>query len=67
MTISGYITEAELADRWDKSPRTLQLWRQHRQGPPWTKLGKTIIYNEKSADDWLKSQERQPVRSRRAA
>ncbi len=65
--LTGYHPEAEAASALGKSVRTLQIWRQRRQGPAWTKIGKTIVYRRDALLDWLKSQEQQPVRNRRTA
>jgi hypothetical protein len=64
--LTGYLTEAELSAELKKSQRTVQLWRQQRKGPPWTAIGKSIFYSEDGVRAWLKAQEHQPIRSRRA-
>lgn len=38
------IGEDVLADRWNKSRRTLQRWRAARYGPPYILIGGTIHY-----------------------
>ena len=38
------LTEAQLADHWDISQRTLQRWRAAGQGPAWIRIGKKVIY-----------------------
>ncbi|WP_442919657.1 helix-turn-helix domain-containing protein [Methylobacter sp.] len=38
------LTEAELADRWSVSIRTLQDWRRRGTGVGYLKLGKAIRY-----------------------
>ena len=63
MAIAGYLTEDQTAEKTRKKIRTLRLWRQLRQGPPWTKLGRTVLYPEDGIVRYLKSQEQQPVRS----
>ncbi len=41
------ITEAELAQRWDITPRTLQTWRKTNQGPAFVRLGpRKVFYRE---------------------
>jgi hypothetical protein len=64
--LNDYIDEAEAASQLRKCQRVLQIWRQRRQGPAWTKIGKTVVYRRTAILEWLKSQEQQPVRSRRA-
>jgi predicted DNA-binding transcriptional regulator AlpA len=38
------ISESDLAARWGISRRTLQRWRQERQGPKYLKLGGRVAY-----------------------
>lgn len=39
------LTEAELAERWSVTPRTLQLWRRAKKGPAFLRLGeRSILY-----------------------
>lgn len=43
MTI--YLTQAELADRWQISERTLEGWRyRQHNGPGWTRFGRAVRY-----------------------
>jgi hypothetical protein len=37
-------SEHALAQRWDKSVRTLQRWRSEGYGPPYIRIGGTIHY-----------------------
>jgi hypothetical protein len=62
--LAGYLSEPDLAAQLKKTVRTLQSWRQHCKGPPWTQIGCTILYSEDGTRAWLKSLEQQPVRSR---
>ena len=39
-----YLTEAELADRWNLSPKTLQRWRGLGTGPLFAKFAKKVGY-----------------------
>ena len=63
--LAGYISEANLAAELNRTVRSLQLWRQFRKGPPWTKIGPTVFYSEDGVRAWLKTLEQHPVRSRR--
>ncbi len=38
------LDENELAERWHKSPRTLQGWRQQGKGPRYLKIGTRVLY-----------------------
>jgi hypothetical protein len=40
----GYLTQAELAERWRISPRTLEQWRWQGRGPRYLKLGRRVLY-----------------------
>lgn len=37
-------SEAELAERWGISRRTLQRWRRDGEGPPFLRLGRRVFY-----------------------
>ena len=39
-----HLNQAELAGRWNISPRTLERWRWVGEGPPYLKVGKRIAY-----------------------
>lgn len=38
------LSEARLAHRWQKSPRSLQRWRSNGGGPPYYRIGHAIRY-----------------------
>lgn len=38
------INEAELAERWNLSPKTLQRWRSEGRGPRFMKMSKRVVY-----------------------
>ena len=65
--LAGYKPEAEVDEEIKKSVRTLQIWRQRREGPPWVRIGNTIFYSEDGGRNWLKTLEQHPLRSRRMA
>jgi predicted site-specific integrase-resolvase len=39
-----HLTQGQLADRWQMSPRTLERWRWVGEGPRFLKLGGRVIY-----------------------
>lgn len=39
-----FLREAELAERWGLSPRTLQRWRLRACGPAFNKFGRAVSY-----------------------
>jgi hypothetical protein len=61
--LAGYSTESETAEELNVAIRTLRKWRQLQIGPPWTAVGRQILYGDASRAAWLKSQEIQPVRA----
>ncbi|MEM6489762.1 MAG: helix-turn-helix domain-containing protein [Pseudomonadota bacterium] len=38
------MTQAQLAERWQISPRTLEQWRWRGVGPRYLKIGGRVIY-----------------------
>lgn len=38
------VPERTLAQRWGKSVRSLQRWRNTKIGPPWLRIGATVFY-----------------------
>lgn len=63
--LAGYVPDVEMATIRNVSPRTLRSERQRGDGPPYVKAGKKIYYPLAGFREWLKSRERQPVRSAR--
>jgi hypothetical protein len=39
-----HLIQADLAERWRMSPRTLERWRWQRIGPPYLKVGGRVVY-----------------------
>jgi hypothetical protein len=63
--MDGYVTPEHLADMLGVSVRTLSRWHLLRIGPPRCDIGKLRLYRQTSVNDWLASQESEPVRVRR--
>ena len=42
--IFRHLTQAELAERWRVSTRTLDRWREAGKGPAWMKLNGRVLY-----------------------
>jgi hypothetical protein len=57
--VAARLTEQELAQRWNMSPRSLQQWRLRGQGPKYLKLGSAIRYPL----DWVEAFEAANARS----
>lgn len=63
--LDGYLTDDVMAKLRGVTERTLRAERQRGNGPPYVKDGWRIYYSLDGFRDWLKSRERQPVRSGR--
>lgn len=68
LVLEGYISEADLARRLNRSVRTLQRLAARRLGPPARESARLIFYNVAHVRDWLSQQERlrKPVASVRS-
>ena len=58
----GYIDEHEYCRQRGVSLRTAQRDRQLRQAPPYTTVGKRVLYRIEAVRAWLLDQERQVER-----
>lgn len=61
--LSDYLTDTQLADELNVSPRTIARWRSLREGPPLTRLGRRILYRRSAVEAWLAELERDQVAS----
>jgi len=61
--LAGYVLDSEMAKLRGVTERTLRAERQRGDGPPYVKDGWRIYYNVLGFREWLKTRERQPVRS----
>lgn len=60
LVLEGYLRREELAQQLRLSPRTIDRWEALRKGPPRISVGRTVLYNIQSVQEWLLSNERQP-------
>ncbi|MDC7122382.1 helix-turn-helix domain-containing protein [Cellulomonas fimi] len=44
---------AEVAPLLRCSPETLRVWRYRRQGPPYVKAGRQVLYRRSAVVQWL--------------
>jgi hypothetical protein len=65
--LDAYTSEHDAAAQLHQTVRTLRAWRQRGEGPRWVKIGRLIFYPNAGIPEWLRSIEKKPVRSRRAA
>jgi DNA-binding transcriptional MerR regulator len=63
--LDGVLPEQTVADKINKSVRTLQRWEKEQTGPPVTRIGRGRFYNVESFRAWLTAQERKPPRRSR--
>jgi predicted site-specific integrase-resolvase len=55
---SLYLTEQDLATRWEISERTLQKWRVRGAGPVFRKIGSNVRYDERDVEAYEDRQAR---------
>jgi hypothetical protein len=58
------LTEGEAARELGRCARTLKRWRDLREGPPFIRVGRQILYRRDAVRAWLLSHEQnvQPIR-----
>lgn len=66
-TLSGHVSEHDLAREMNISLRTLRRWAQERSGPVVTKIGRRVFYSRESVAVWLRGREQKPCRRRARA
>ncbi len=54
----GLMTEEQIAAVAGVDEKTVKNWRTQRYGPPFTKLGKAVLYRRESVLRWLAENER---------
>ena len=54
--LAGFTPRAELAKQIGRSERTLARWERLRIGPPVTRIGRLILYDDEEFRAWLKAQ-----------
>jgi len=59
--LDDLLTEHQLAAELGRNPRTLKRWRDLRQGPAHTTIGRAIYYRRDAIRQWLISREVQPA------
>jgi hypothetical protein len=63
--LADYMDEAEFSKEIGKAQVTVRKMRARGKGPPYVKLGGTILYKRTDAASWLLSLTRKPPRERR--
>ena len=57
LTRSRLLDEKELAERLSVSVSTVRNWRYTYQGPPVTKVGRSVRYDLSECENWLAEQQ----------
>jgi phage terminase Nu1 subunit (DNA packaging protein) len=55
----GLMTEEQIAAVAGVDTKTVKNWRTMRFGPPFTKMGKAVLYRRESVLRWLAENERE--------
>jgi hypothetical protein len=55
--LDGLLSEDETARELGRCRRTLKRWRDLREGPPFIRVGRQILYRREAVRDWLISRE----------
>ena len=64
--MQGWMGRREVAEALGISAATLQRWQTRRIGPPLVRIGRRVYYRADAFREWMISQERGPVISKRA-
>jgi hypothetical protein len=59
----GYVTSKQMAQARGVSPRTLRVERQRREGPPYVRDRREVLYPIDAYRAWLLENTRRPVSS----
>lgn len=63
--MQGWMGRGEVAEAIGISAATLQRWQTRRVGPPCVRIGRRVFYRADAFREWMISQERGPVVSKR--
>jgi excisionase family DNA binding protein len=56
------LTRKEASEYLRLKPITLAQWALNRRGPIYYKVGGKILYKQQELEEWLKAQQRPPLR-----
>jgi predicted DNA-binding transcriptional regulator AlpA len=65
--LDEFLDEDQCAASLGLSPITLSRWRMQRKGPPFTKIGRRILYSRGSVRAWVAAQEQRVEHPKQAA
>jgi len=63
--MQGWMRRREVSTALGISVATLQRWQTRRIGPPCVRIGRRVFYRADAFREWMISQERGPVVSKR--
>ena len=49
----GVLTEEQASKYLEVAPQTLANWRNRREGPPYCKIGRRVMYRLPDLDRWV--------------
>ena len=59
----GYLTEDETALVLEVTKPTLRSWRARKRGPPWSRVGRKIVYGKDGIREFIEAQTVTPISS----
>ena len=59
----GYLTEDQTALTLGVTKPTLRSWRARKRGPPWSHIGRKIVYGEEGLRQFIAAQTVTPARN----
>ncbi len=51
----SYLTQYEAADALGVKASTLKRWKREGYGPPWTRIGRRVVYIPADVQEWIQS------------
>ena len=64
--LADLLSEEAIAAQLEVTVRTLQRWRQLREGPPWISIGRSVFYRAIATREWILQQERGEPQTKRS-
>lgn len=53
--MEALLTQEQVAAKLGLKPNTLAVWRTHKKGPKYIRVGRNIRYSQADLDAWLKA------------
>jgi hypothetical protein len=55
--LADYLNTDQLAAELNVAPLNVDRWRRAKHGPPFTLVGRKVLYRRASVEEWLAAQE----------